>query len=479
MKYHAFQNHTCLLRPEKRSGYAIVTVCLLFLALVSASPAQAKPLSISSLDIESGHSRLVNLPSPIKRVSVGNDEVADVVVISKDQIYVNGRKVGTTNITLWGEKDEVMGVVKIKVNRDLTKLKENIHHLWPNENIEVRELEGAVVLSGRVSSLEVKTKAEQMAQAMVGEKGGLANLLEIGGNQQVMIQVRFAEISSTVVDKLGVNLGFVDQGGFFFTLLGGLTNPFNIEFLENGISFDLDIAENLGGFGSFSINGNRFFGFLDALKENGLAKLLAEPNLVTTSGQEADFLAGGEFPIPVPQNDRITIEFKKYGVQLKFKPEVTAKGKIRLEVAPEVSELDFTTAVVIEGFAVPGLTTRRAKTQLELEDGQSFVMAGLLKDTTTEVVSKVPLLGSIPILGALFRSSSYQKGKTELVILVTPKIIKPGDGLPERWPTKGLKEPSEAEFFLLGQMVERDKEVNALPLSLNELEGEFGHDLAY
>lgn len=460
-------------------GLILSTVSLIFLVVFPALRAEGQPLSITSLDIEAGHSRLVNLPSPIKRVSVGNEEVADVVVISADQIYVNGRKVGSTNITLWGAKEEVMGVVKIKVGRDLTKLKEHLHDLFPNEEIEARELEGAVVLSGRVSSLEIKAKAEKVAQALVGEKGGLANLMEVGGNQQVMIQVRFAEISSKVIKRLGVNLGFVDEGGFFFTLLGGLSKPFNLEFIDGGLNFDLSIADTLGGFGSFTIDGNRFFGFLDALKENGMAKLLAEPNLVTTSGQEADFLAGGEFPIPVPQNDRVTIEFKKYGVQLKFKPEVTAKGKIRLEVSPEVSELDFSTAVVIEGFAVPGLTTRRAKTQLELEDGQSFVMAGLLKDTLTEVVSKVPLLGDIPILGALFRSTSYQKGKTELVILVTPKIIKPGEGTPDKWPTKGLKEPGDLAFYLLGSMVERDKEEHSLPLSLQELEGEFGHDLAY
>lgn len=466
-------------RLGRWSGYGLCTVSFIILILFPALTALGQPLSISSLDIETGHSRLVNLPSPIKRVSVGNEEVADVVVISADQLYVNGRKVGSTNITLWGAKEEVMGVIKIKVGRDLTKLKEHLHYLFPNEDIEVRELEGAVVLSGRVSSLEVKAKAEKVARALVGEKGSLASLLEIGGNQQVLLQVRFAEISSTVVKKLGVNLGFVDEGGFFFTLLGGLAQPLNIEFADNGINFDLGLAKNMGGFGSFSVNGGRFFGFLDALKENGLAKLLAEPNLVTTSGKEASFLAGGEFPIPIPQNDRIAIEFKKYGVQLKFKPEVTAKGTIRLEVSPEVSELDFSTAVVIEGFAVPGLTTRRATTQLELEDGQSFAMAGLLKDNLTEVVSKVPFLGSIPILGALFRSTSYQKGKTELVIIVTPKIIKPGEGLPNRWPTKGLKEPGDLGFYLLGQMVQRDKKEHALPLSLEELEGEFGHDLAY
>ncbi len=479
MRYGNPKTQTGSVPAGRWVGLVLSTVSFILLIVFPALKAQGQPLSITSLDIEAGHSRLVNLPSPIKRVSVGNEEVADVVVISADQIYVNGRKVGSTNITLWGGKEEVMGVVKIKVGRDLTKLKEHLHQLLPNEDIEVRELEGAVVLSGRVSSLEVKAKAEKVAQALVGEKGGLANLLEIGGNQQVMLQVRFAEISSKVVKRLGVNLGMVDEGGFFFTLLGGLSQPFNIEFADNGINFDLDIAKNLGGFGSFKVNGNRFFGFLDALKENGLAKMLAEPNLVTTSGQEANFLAGGEFPIPVPQRDRITIEFKKYGVQLKFKPEVTAKGKIRLEVAPEVSELDFSTAVVIEGFAVPGLTTRRAKTQLELEDGQSFAMAGLLKDDLTEIVSKVPLLGSIPILGALFRSTSYQKGKTELVILVTPKIIKPGEGLPEKWPTKGLKEPGDLAFYLLGSMAERDQEEHALPLSLQELEGEFGHDLAY
>jgi len=458
------------------------------LLLLSFSPSISwafQEPTLNSIDVAAGHSQLIELPSPAKRISVGNEEVADVVVISPRQIYVNARQIGSTKITVWDQSDKVIGVIAVRVGRDLTKLKQSLHQLFPDESIEVRDLEGTIVLSGRVSSLDVKLQAqeitEKFAPGKTKEESRVTNIIELGGDQQVLLQVRFAEVSTRSLKRLGINLGFFNaDGDFLFTTLGGLVELFETEVGLESFATKFNFANQLSGIGGFSNGSGRFMAFVDALKESGMAKILAEPNLVTSSGKEAHFLAGGEFPVPVPQGDgRTTIEFKEFGVQLKFTPIILPSGKIRLKVLPEVSELDFTTAVLLEGFQVPGLTTRKAETELELENGEGFIMAGLLKDDLTQTVSKVPLLGDIPILGALFRSKSYQEGKTELVIIVTPQIVRPGDRKPGRLPTYGLREPNEFQFFLLGEMTKREQEPLGPPRSLQELEGDFGHDLAY
>ena len=237
-------------------------------------------------------------------------------------------------------------------------------------------------------------------------------------------------------------------------------------------------------FSDFSAGGATWTSFIDALKENGLTKVLAEPTLITTSGRTANFLAGGEYPIPVPQGgttNTVTIEYKTFGVGLNFTPTVLNNNKISMEVKPEVSELDFTNAVAISGYVVPSLTTRRVATTIELADGQSFAIAGLLKEDLREVVSKFPVLGDIPILGVLFRSTSYQKNETELVIIVTPHLVKPVDMAKQTLPTDALVEPNDFEFYLLGSLEGRgepakSKGAAAPPRSdKGGLEGDFGH----
>lgn len=445
-----------------------------------------KKIVMKVLSVPAGHSRLVDLPGEIRRVSVGNDKIADVVVIAPRQIYVNGRSVGSTNITVWSKNNGTMGVFQVRVARDLSLLKERLHQLMPSEPIEVRELEGIVVLSGRVSSIEAKKKAEAVAKAFAPKQ--YASVVEVGGLQQVMLEVRFAEVRRSLTDRLAVNLGFMDNlGNFMFSPLNNLIKLSETQIGVDTFSSKVDFAKTMNFLGGYTAGGNRYMGFLDALKENGLAKMLAEPNLIATSGQEAKFLAGGEYPIPVPSRDNVGIQFKEFGVRLTFKPEVLSNGKIKLDVQPEVSELDFTTALAIEGFQVPGLTTRSAKTQLELEDGQGFVIAGLLRDDLSQVVSKVPFLGDIPILGALFRSTEYQTQKTDLMIVVTPRIIRPGEGGPKGpLPGEYVTEPNEWGLFLLGQMAkvntrdikppQRGKDSTKLPETLREMEGRFGHE---
>lgn len=470
--------------------------CLVVLAWAGTAWAAAPELA--GLTLKVGHSRIVEVPRAVGRVSVGRPEVADVLVINTHQLYLNARRVGTTNVTLWDRRDRLLGVFEVRVVRDLTLLKERLHQIFPGEPIEVRELEGAVVLSGRVSTPEVRKRAEELARAFIpdremGEgkhkahtlKQYVVNLLEVGAVRQVMLKVRFAEVSRRALKRLNINLGFSDAAGnFIFTFLGGLTAP--VPPREVGPLFDLGINSNrVTGAWGYRVGSGRLLGFIDALKENGLAKILAEPNLVAASGQEAEFLAGGEFPIPVPQRENITIVFKKFGVQLKFKPEVLPDGHIRLMVEPEVSELDFSAGVAIEGYAVPSLTTRRARTQLELADGQSFLMAGLFRDDITQVVSKVPLLGDIPILGALFRSTDFQNKRTELVIVVTPQIVKPGTTAPSTLPTDNVRVPDDFDLYLLGEMFKvgpvlgPGAEGPGVPRSPRELEGRFGHELPF
>jgi pilus assembly protein CpaC len=419
-----------------------------------------------------GHSRLLQLPVPAGRVSVGRAQVADVVMVTPRQLYLNALGVGTTNVSLWDQRDRLLEVFEVVVVRDLTDLKAQLYQILPNEPVEVRGLAGSVVLSGQVSSLEAKKRAEALTEAYAPKQ--TTSLLEVGGNQQVQLQVRFAEVSRRVTKRMNINLRILNPltGDFLYTMLGGLISP-----QTDGT---LQLSDTVNAMGGFHSGQTQISAFLDILKENGLAKILAEPNLVAASGQQADFLAGGEFPIPVPQRENITITFKKFGVQLGFLPEVRPGKRIRLTVAPEVSELDWTTAVVVEGFTVPGLTTRKAKTQLELADGQSFAMAGLFRDDITQSVSKFPVLGDLPILGALFRSTEFKKKKTELLIVVTPRIVRPGQERLGPAPVTTFSDPDDFSFFMLGKLASpQAARPQGPPRSPQELEGRFGHDLAW
>ncbi len=459
----------------RRQGlFIILCLCLLgTTALAVRGAAQAAGPAVHRETVKLNHSRLIKLPQPVGRVSVGRPEVADVVVITPQQLYLNARQVGSTNVSLWDRSDRLLTVFEVQVVRDLTRLKERLYQILPSEPVEVRELEGAVVLSGSVSTLEAKKQAEALAQVFAPKR--FTSLLEVGGNQQVEIQVRFAEVSRRVTKRMNINLAILNPltGDFLFTLLGNLIKP------KDTAGSEIVLSDKVTLMGGFKDGNARFMGFLDILKENGLAKILAEPNLVAASGQKADFLAGGEFPIPVPQRENITIEFKKFGVQLAFTPEIRPGGRIRLTVAPEVSDLDFTTAVVVQGFTVPGLITRRAKTQLELADGQSFAMAGLFRDDLSQAVAKFPVLGDLPILGALFRSTEFKKKKTELLIVVTPRIVRPGSGEPAPAPAGIFHEPDDFSLFLLGKMAYPRRLRPGPPMSFQEMEGRFGHDWAW
>ncbi len=395
-----------------------------------------------------GRSAVLTSSTPVTRVALASPEVADIRLLSPRQIYLGGKAPGSTNLTLWNKSGKVSQIYDITVQPDVSRLKAALHQTLPEEqNIKVFPSGAAVTLAGTVSSPIIVAKALALAEAV--SPGKVVNMLQVGGAQQVLLEVKIAEMSRSVMKQLGINLTYLMNGEFAYTFLN---NMVGLD-AKNGNLGGLKVTDSINGLFRFNHGGGTWTGFLDALKQDGLVKILAEPNLICLSGKSAEFLAGGEIPIPVPQGLGATsIEYKEFGVGLKFKPIVLSKNRISIEVAPEVSELDYTTSVNVNGFIVPGLSTRKASTTVELGDGQSFAIAGLLKDNVREVADKYPGIGDIPILGALFRSTSFIKNETELVIIVTPRLAKPLNMADQALPTDSYTEPSDAELFLLGQL---------------------------
>ena len=444
---------------------------------------------IQKLELSAGKSKVLDLPVAIKRASLANPEVADTVVLSPTQIYLTGKAIGVTNLTLWNENGKVSGMYDVVVVPDLSRLKENLHKVLPEEQgLRVTASSDRITLSGTASSATNLTRAVEIAEAYAPKK--VINSMQVGGVQQIMLEVRVAEMNRELIRRLGINLAAVAANAFGVTALNNLTSLFGPGGIGTPLAGTLgqDVTSNINAIVQFPTGSITWTGFIDALKQQNLVKVLAKPTLVAISGQEAAFLAGGEFPIPVPQAfGVVTIQFKKFGVGLVFTPNVMNGKHISINVAPEVSELDFANALRLQGFTIPAITTRRASTVIELADGQSFAIGGLLRDNLRESVSKFPLLGEIPILGTLFRSSSFQKSETELLIIVTPHLVKPLDLTAQALPTDYYVEPNDFEFFLLG-LAEKGgfggtvgrKSPAAEVLSNrvgggNTLEGQFGH----
>ena len=417
-----------------------------------------------NIELVKGKSLVINTLATLKRVSLADPEIADARVVSPRQLYLTGKAVGATNLTLWTENDYIFAVYDLVISPDLTRLKAKLYEILPGEDIRVTTAHDAITLFGKVSSTAKIDQALEVANAFAPER--VVNLLQVAGVHQVMLEVRVAEMSRSITKRLGFN---------FAVLAGG--QAFGVSRLNNLITFDNGLAAagaTINALFRLQTNGITLTSFIDALKEDGLVKILAKPTLITLSGQEANFLAGGEFPVPVPQQeDAITIEFKTFGVGLSFTPVVVSDRQISLRVAPEVSELDFSNSVSFSGFVVPGLTTRRASTVIELADGQSFAIAGLLDESVRESIAKFPLLGDIPILGALFRSVSFQKSETELVIMVTPHLVKPVDATQQPLPTDTFIEPSDIDFLLLGLLEARTGQGGVS----GQLDGSFGYTM--
>jgi len=466
--------------------------CLLALCAALWSPgvgAQGMVESVVASEVERfelgvGKSKVVDLTTPIKRASLANPEVADTVVLSPKQIYLTGKSAGVTTLTLWKENGELFSAFDITVSPDLSQLREQLHKILPDEkDIMVTATHDHLTLSGTISNLARQSRALEIAEPYAPKK--VVNLLQVGGAQQVMLEVRVAEMDRNLIRRIGVNMAGADKAGNFgVTALNSITDLTGSGNTAGGPLSQL-VTGAVNALVRFQTGDITWTGFIDALKQEDVLKVLAKPTLVAVSGQEAQFLSGGEFPFPVPQAfGVVTIQYKKFGVGLSFTPTVLTNNRISMAVSPEVSELDFANALQIQGFTIPTIATRRATTVVELADGQSFAIAGLLRDNVRETVAKFPVLGDIPVLGALFRSSRYTKNQTELVIIVTPHYVKPMDVAQQALPTDTFIEPNDWEFYLMGwtdglgyapQAKQARDGRHAETTVSHRLDGEFGH----
>ena len=387
---------------------------------------------------------------PFAEISVANPGIADIATLSERTLYVLGKTPGRTTLTLLGQDGELITNVDVQVSPDVAEFKERLAAILPNEPIEVRTANDGIVLSGRVSGARKVARAMELAERYA--PGRVTNLMVVGGTQQVMLKVRFAEMQRSVSKNLQSGVGIS-------SLLSGVNG---VEAIGSGEDVTGTIGQNVytadavagGNLGiSFGVGGIAMDILIQALETKGMVRTLAEPNLVAISGQEANFLAGGEYPIPVEdETGAVSIEYKPFGVQLSFRPTVIDGDLISLELETSVSALDTTTAVTAGAQAVSPFTVRRAKTTVEMRDGQSFAIAGLLQDDFNDQVGQVPWLGDVPILGALFRSSNFIRRQSELVIIVTPHLVTPTDGLALALPTDGVQIPSEMDLFVNGHV---------------------------
>lgn len=451
------------------------------LAAGAASPAPAQIASLTAsnvdhagqLDVPLNKSQVLTVDRAFSKALVGNQEVADILPLTNRSLYVLGKKVGTTSLTLYDSRNMLIAVVDVAVGPDVVTLKRQLAELIPGEQIGARISNDAVVLTGTVSSASAVDRAVQIARTYAGGDEKVVNMLSVGASQQVMLEVRFSEVNRQAAKQIGLNHSFTGNrtAGSIGNLAGDSIIPTN----NDGVpTIKLDGLSDAFGVGTwaYKIGSLNLFSALDALERKGLVKTLAEPTLVALSGETASFLAGGEFPIPVVQNgggggggggnNGITVEFKPFGVSLGFTPTVLSDGIINLVVEPEVSSIDPSASVSINGLVVPGLLTRRAKTVVELRDGQSFAIAGLLRNDFQDTVRQLPILGSIPIIGSLFRSTGFQKQQTELVMIVTPRLVKPMRAEDVSLPTDRVGNPNELDLFLMGRT---DKAVGINPLN--------------
>ena len=384
-----------------------------------------------------GQSRVINFDRPIGRFSISNPDIAEAVMVRPDQVLVNGKGFGQVNFIAWEKSDSKFIVFDVFVRANLSLIDSQIRALFPRDDIRLSQANGSVVLSGTVSDPSTVAQADSVVQA-AGFK--TVNMLAspVKAATQVQLQIRVAEVSRNKLRELGASFayqGSPNTGGF---ISGG--GPASVGEVAQGVMKNTFTAMNV-----FLMGGNTFQ-MIRAMQTNGALRSLAEPNLIAMDGQTASFLAGGEFPIPIVQgqNAGVTIQFKEYGVRLNFKTTIIDEDHIRLELEPEVSTIDFANGVRFDGFVVPALRTRRARTGVELRDGQSFALAGLLDNSESRSLSKVPLLGDVPILGNLFKSTQFQKQETELVFIVTADLVKPinRDDIPNMRGIDGLKNGS-------------------------------------
>ncbi|HEU4870680.1 MAG TPA: type II and III secretion system protein family protein [Pyrinomonadaceae bacterium] len=389
-----------------------------------------------------GQSRVINFDRAIGRFSISNPEVAEAVMVSPTQVLVNGKTFGQVNFIAWDKGDQKFIVFDVFVRANLSLIDSQIRALFPRDDIRLSQANGSVVLSGTVGQPQSAQQADAVVQA-AGFK--TVNMLQspVTDASQVQLSVRVAEVSRQKLRDLGTS--WVHTGGQTGAFVQG-GGPGTLGTSQDGTSLVTDFVGSAVNVFLFNRSLNTG-SFIRALKTNGALRALAEPNLIAMNGQTASFLAGGEFPVPVTQggaSNSVSVVFKEYGVRLNFKPTIIDEDHIRLELEPEVSTIDFANGVRFNGFVIPALRTRRARTGVELRDGQSFALAGLLDNNETRSISKIPMLGDIPVLGNLFKSASFQKQETELMFIITAELVKPinNDDVPNLKGIDGLKNGS-------------------------------------
>jgi len=478
-------------------GAWLLLACAVQAAEPAAVSAGLPAAGISNVEVPIYKSRVLTTRAAVRKVSIGNPEIADVLVTNPRELYLLGRSLGSTNVLLWDGQGRLIDSLDLEVVHDLTALKSKLHELMPNEQISVFSAQGALVLRGQVSSAAAMDTAVKVAKTYTAQSQSIAqgkaeaaeatptksleviNLLTVGGSQQVMLEVKVAEMQRSLVKRIGVNFAAFDFGSSSRWNWGGFNNATRV---EDGL-----FGSGKGLLAQFASGDFLFDMVLEAAKDNGTAKVLAEPTLTTLTGQQAEFISGGEFPVPITEDDGITIEYKEFGVGVKFLPVVLDSGRINLNLNVSVSELSNANALTLDtglnsvlgdGVSqyIPSLTKRSAQSTVELGNGQTIAIAGLINDNTRDFVSKFPGLGDVPVLGHLFRSQEYISGETELVIMVTPYLAKPLDAKAVRLPTENFVEPSDLDFYLLGK-TKGNGPGRDVPVSLGVSEGRFGHDL--
>ncbi|MCF8467147.1 MAG: type II and III secretion system protein family protein [Sneathiella sp.] len=430
---------TRLLQPLAVIGLGLVLAITAPTATRAAQVINSKG-DILALTLNSG--KLVQLDQPASSVFIGNPELADIQVQSPTIIYVFGKATGNTNLFALDSKGRVLLNSPVSITHDVTSLNAALHDISPNGGLRARSTPTGIMLTGNVRSAAQSEDARRMAALYLGG-GTVFNRIHVAGAMQVNLRVRIAEVSRSVTKQFGVNwevFGRIGDGFLGFAtptdIVGGAAT--GITRLGSGTNF-------VSGYADKNVD---ILNVVDALDEEGLLTVLAEPNLTALSGETADFLAGGEFPVPVPQeNGAVTIEYKPFGVSLAFTPTIVDGDRINLKVRPEVSQLSSKSAINVGGVFVQSLLTRRAETTVELNSGQSFAIGGLLNNDANNNVSKTPLLADIPILGALFRSSSFQRNETELLIIVTPYLVKPSNARIAE-PLDGYIPPNDKDLYL-------------------------------
>ena len=430
-----------------------------------------------------GKSRLVELPSAYSDVMIADPKVADILPLNNHSVYVVGKAMGATALTVYGTGKRVIYSSDVLVSADLESLKARLHEVMPREtNVSVSTANQSILLSGTVTSPSALQQIITLADSY--DPGKVVNMMSVQGTQQVMLSVRFVEMERTTAKDLRLNVRQTPTNGN--PSVNVVTGDTLLSTVQNAASRDTFGLASL----AWSVGGGDLTFLFDALETKGLIKTLAEPNLVAMSGDTANFLAGGEFPIPVSQSSgtgssipTITIEFKQFGISLAFTPTILQDGLINMVVNPEVSSIDPSTSVQLGDIVVPGIKVRRAHTTVELRDGESFTVAGLLSDDYQNNIRQFPFLGDLPIIGGLFRSTGYQQDQTELVIVVTPHLVTPRRGLTAT-PVDTFVPPSDFELFLFGN--QRGKAANLKPedralMSADPgkggLDGQYGHVL--